>query len=68
VKEKRISDDDVIWICQYCGKENDVWVDFTIGNKQDFYEDCSFCCRPNRIIINIDEDENIFAEARLIDE
>ncbi len=68
MKEKRISDEDVIWICQYCGKENSVWVDFTIPGKQDFYEECDICCRPNRVIVHMDDDQNIFVESRLIDE
>ena len=30
------TDDDVIWTCQYCGIHNVVWVDLTVGTKQDF--------------------------------
>jgi Cysteine-rich CPXCG len=58
------TDDDLVWQCQYCGVENTVWIDLTAGNKQDLIEDCRICCRSNRIIVNIDEDENIYLEAR----
>ena len=62
------TDEDLVWQCQYCGVENTVWIDLTAGNKLDLIEDCRICCRPNRIIVNIDEDENIFLEARHDDE
>jgi len=62
------SDDEVIWNCEYCGKENSVWVDFTIGEKQEFIEDCSVCCRPNQIIINIDDEDNISSQVKTLDE
>ncbi len=62
------TDDDFTWTCQYCGVENSVWVDLTVEGKQDFVEDCRICCRPNRIIITKDAEDNIFAESRLLDE
>lgn len=61
-------EDEVIWVCQYCGTHNTTDVDLTISGKQDFIEDCRICCRPNRVIITIDQDENIFVESRLTDE
>jgi hypothetical protein len=62
------TDEDIVWICQYCGVHNSVWVDLTVSPKLDFIEDCKICCRPNRIIITIDENENIFLESRPQDE
>jgi hypothetical protein len=62
------AEDEIVWVCQYCGIHNTVNVDFTVSGKQDFIEDCRICCRPNRVIITIDEEENIFVEARYIDE
>jgi hypothetical protein len=62
------SDEDLVWTCQYCGVENTVWVDLTIEGKQDFIEDCRICCRPNRIIILKDEEDNILIESRPSDE
>jgi len=62
------SDDDFTWVCQYCGVKNSVWVDLTVEGKQDFVEDCRICCRPNRIIITKDIENNIFAESRPLDE
>ena len=62
------TDEDIVWICQYCGVSNSVWVDLTIEGKQDFIEDCRICCRPNRIIIIRDNDDNLTIEARPSDE
>lgn len=62
------TDDDLIWTCQYCGVHNVVWVDLTVQGKQDFYEDCRICCRPNRIIVTVDSEDVIFIEARPADE
>ncbi len=62
------TDDDFVWTCQYCGVKNSVWVDLTVEGKQDFVEDCRICCRPNRIIITKDIENNAFAESRPLDE
>lgn len=64
------TDDEFVWICQYCGTENSVWVDLTIMDKQDFIEDCQICCRPNRILITKDREneEYFYIESRITDE
>ena len=68
-REKEVpSDDDVVWVCQYCGVHNAMWVDLTVPGKQEFIEDCRICCRPNRVIITLDHEENIYVDARLLDE
>jgi hypothetical protein len=61
-------DDRIVWVCQYCGIHNELWIDLTIEGKQDFVEDCRICCRPNRIIVQKDEDEQPMVEARPSDE
>ncbi len=60
--------DEFEWMCQYCGELNGVIVDLTVNGKQDFIEDCRVCCKPNRIIITKDEEDNIFIESRPSDE
>jgi len=64
------TDEDMVWTCQYCGVQNTVWVDLTVDDKQDFFEDCRICCRSNRIIITAAkvEEEEAFIEARPCDE
>jgi hypothetical protein len=64
------TDDVLNWVCQYCGEENEIWVDLTVLENQDFIEDCEICCRPNRILIKRDkeDEEYIFVESRITDE
>ena len=63
------TDDMLFWICQYCGEENELWVDLTIEDKQDLIEDCETCCRPNRVIITPQPEEGVpVIESRLTDE
>ncbi|HLG31702.1 MAG TPA: CPXCG motif-containing cysteine-rich protein [Ignavibacteriaceae bacterium] len=64
------TDDVLMWVCQYCGEENELWADLTLLEQQDIIEDCELCCRPNRVIIthDKDDDELIYIDARLTDE
>lgn len=64
------TDDVLNWVCQYCGEENQIWVDLTVLEDQDIIEDCEICCRPNRILITHDKEneEYIFVESRITDE
>ena len=62
------TDEDIVWVCQYCGVLNSVWIDLTVEGKQDFVEDCRICCRPNHIIIMTDNEHNLFIESRPGDE
>jgi len=64
------TDDIITWTCQYCGEENELWIDLTIEDEQDFIEDCETCCRPNRIIITHDKEnkERVTVDSRLTDE
>ena len=70
-KDRIMQTDDVLnWVCQYCGEENQLWIDLTITADQDFIEDCEVCCRPNRILIKHDkeDEEYILVESRMADE
>lgn len=39
--------------CPYCGEAVELLIDDSAGN-QDYFEDCSVCCRPIRIQLNVD--------------
>ena len=43
------------FVCSYCLQMNEVLVDATGGLHQEYVEDCQVCCRPNRLVITIDE-------------
>lgn len=58
------SDEELVWMCNYCGSDNYIWVDLTIPGKQDFVEDCSVCCRPNHLLLTPTNDGDAFLESR----
>ncbi len=41
--------------CPYCGELIEIMVDSSI-RSQEYVEDCSVCCRPIHLKIEIDED------------
>ena len=43
--------------CPYCGEAVDLLIDDSAGD-QDYFEDCSVCCRPFRIQLNVDFEGN----------
>ena len=45
--------------CAFCGEENEVLVDPSGGRRQSFTEDCAVCCRPNLIVLAVDEDGGV---------
>ena len=49
----------VTYDCVFCGEENDVLVDVSGGRHQTFTEDCTVCCRPNLITLEIDGDGDV---------
>jgi hypothetical protein len=44
------------YACSVCGVENETSIDPSAGVRQSYVEDCSVCCRPNVLTIEIDED------------
>ncbi len=39
--------------CPYCGESIELLIDDSVSN-QDYFEDCSVCCRPIRIQLTVD--------------
>lgn len=39
--------------CPYCGEDIELLIDDS-ATGQDYYEDCSVCCRPIRIQVGVD--------------
>jgi hypothetical protein len=42
--------------CPYCGEPIDTWPDPGGGERQEYIEDCSVCCRPIRFVAAYDEE------------
>ena len=43
-------------LCPYCGEAIDLEIDEGGGHAQDLIEDCAVCCRPMRVVVQVDED------------
>ncbi|MEM7782148.1 MAG: CPXCG motif-containing cysteine-rich protein [Planctomycetota bacterium] len=42
------------YICDSCGEEIVVPLDFSEGTQQKYVEDCPVCCNPNLIFVEFD--------------
>lgn len=49
-------DQEAEYICDNCGEEIVIPIDFTQGRSQEYVEDCPVCCAPNLIRVEIDDD------------
>ena len=44
--------------CAWCFEINEIFVDISGGENQEYVEDCQVCCRPNTIRVHIDVDSH----------
>ncbi len=47
--------DQASYICDSCGEEIVVPLDYSEGHSQQYVEDCPVCCNPNLIFVDVDE-------------
>lgn len=52
-------DDEATYICDACGEEIVIPIDFSAGASQNYVEDCPVCCRPNVVHVDIDVDGDV---------
>ena len=55
--------DEASYVCDACGEEIVVPIDFSAGESQEYVEDCPVCCRPNLVHIEIYEEGQVRAWA-----
>lgn len=48
--------EDVAIVCCFCGETIFITVDALGGRRQEYVEDCSVCCNPNVLRIEVDDD------------
>lgn len=51
--------DESSYICDWCGEEIVVPLDVSAGERQEYVEDCPVCCRPNVIVLEVDDDGEV---------
>ena len=56
-------DDESTYICESCGEEIVVPIDYSQGDRQEYVEDCPVCCRPNLIRVLFDAQGGIVVTA-----
>ncbi len=44
-------------LCPHCGQPNEIYVDYSGGQSQDYVEDCQVCCRSWEVRVILNEDE-----------
>ncbi len=49
-------DDESSYICNSCGEEIVVPLDYSAGQNQEYVEDCPVCCNPNVIFVEFTPD------------
>jgi hypothetical protein len=54
----------VLLQCPYCWETVELFVDCSVPEQQ-IVEDCSVCCSPILITLTLDEDDELYAEARM---
>lgn len=53
--------------CPYCGEQIELVVDCSI-EQQEYIEDCSVCCRPIVVWVEVADDEVVSIEGRTEDD
>ena len=58
-------DEESSYVCNSCGEEIVVPLDYTQGQNQEYVEDCPVCCHPNIIFVEFSHDgeANIWSRA-----
>ena len=51
--------DESSYVCDWCGEEIVVPLDVSAGERQEYVEDCPVCCRPNVIVVEVDDDGEV---------
>ena len=57
--ERASIDDEAAYVCDSCGEEIIVPLDYSAGQNQRYVEDCPVCCHPNVIVVDFDENGRV---------
>ena len=51
--------DEAEYVCNSCGEEIVVPLDYSQGSHQEYVEDCPVCCHPNIIFVEFGDDGEV---------
>jgi hypothetical protein len=54
--------------CPYCGEPITLFLDEAGGDAQRYVEDCAVCCRPIDVLVGLDENGELQANLKRMDE
>ena len=57
-------EEELTYVCRFCGEEIVVPVDPSAGAEQEYVEDCPVCCRPHVLLVRVARDGRVSIEAR----
>ncbi len=60
----RLMKDTVEIVCPYCGELNQIYIDYSGGEVQSYYEDCQICCQSWEIKVDLSGDEPVVTVVR----
>jgi hypothetical protein len=67
--ERRMEGAVIEYACAYCGEPNDeTLADLSAGWKQVYVEDCTVCCRPNVLSVQVDRSTGAVTVEALVEE
>ena len=49
--------DEASYVCDSCGEDIVVPIDWSAGSRQCYVEDCPVCCNPNIIYVELDDED-----------
>lgn len=53
-KDRSDVSEEAAYVCDSCGEEIVVPLDYSAGQRQEYVEDCPVCCHPNVIVVDFD--------------
>ncbi len=55
-------------ICPYCGQPNEIFIDYSAGEEQNYEEDCQVCCRPWQVQVHLSEEGEAIVHVITVDD
>ena len=64
LEDPPLTPDDGSYVCDSCGEEIVIPIDWSAGSRQSYVEDCPVCCHPNIIEVELRGDGTALVSGR----